>query len=210
VVGAALAALALAAGCSSSGGATAGTVAEDDVPATTTTTTAAAPAGTEPQTRPLPPAPALPEAAVAGPEPVGLTIGELDVQNAPVRPVGVEENGEMEIPGVAEVGWYRFGAQPGQPGTVVLAAHIAYDGVDGVFRHLDDLASGDAVTVALDDGSTGDYVVTEVTQVPKAELPADVWAREGDQRLVLITCGGEFDQGAGHYRDNVVAYARPA
>ena len=92
----------------------------------------------------------------------------------------------------------------------VLAAHIAYDGVDGVFRHLDDLATGDTVTVALDDGSTGDYVVTEVTQVPKAELPAEVWGRDGEQRLVLITCGGEFDEGAGHYRDNVVAYARPA
>jgi LPXTG-site transpeptidase (sortase) family protein len=213
LAGAAAVALALAAACSSGGGADAGTAPTADVgpsmtTTTTKTTTTTAPAAVAPQS--LPPAPALPDAPVAGPEPAALTIGELDVDGAPVRPVGVDDRGEMEVPGVAEVGWYRFGARPGEPGAAVLAAHIAYDGVDGVFRHLDDLSPGDAVTVALDDGSARDYVVTVVTQVPKTELPADVWARDGDQRLVLITCGGEFDQGAGHYRDNVVAYARPA
>jgi len=66
------------------------------------------------------------------------------------------------------------------------------------------------VQVGMSDGSSVGYVVTDVTQVPKAELPADVWARDGEPRLVLITCGGAFDSAAGHYRDNVVASARPA
>ena len=115
----------------------------------------------------------------------------------------------MQIPDVSEVGWYRFGATPGQPGSTVLAAHIAYDGVDGVFRHLDDLEAGDAVSVTLSDGSTRPYVVTEVSQYPKTDLPADVFARDGAERLVLITCGGEFDSRAGSYEDNVIAYAEP-
>ena len=88
----------------------------------------------------------------------------------------------MEIPGVDEVGWYRYGAAPGRPGSTVLAAHIAYDGVDGVFRHLDDLGRG-----RRGDGGAratarhGGYVVTDVAQVPKTDLPADVWARDGDR-----------------------------
>jgi LPXTG-site transpeptidase (sortase) family protein len=79
-----------------------------------------------------------------------------------------------------------------------------------VFRHLDDLAAGDSVRVAMSDGSTVDYVVTDVTQVPKSALPAETWSRDGEPRLVLITCGGVFDSAAGSYEDNVVASARPA
>lgn len=116
----------------------------------------------------------------------------------------------MEVPGVAEVGWYRHGARPGDAqGSAVLAAHVAYDGVDGVFRHLDDLAAGDRVDVGLADGSTRRFVVEDVSRHPKSDLPADVFARDGAPRLVLVTCGGEFDAEARRYEDNVVVRARP-
>ena len=69
---------------------------------------------------------------------------------------------------------------------------------------------GDDIGVVLSDGSTRAYVVTEVSRYPKTELPAEVFARDGAEQLVLITCGGEFDRGAGSYEDNVIAYARPA
>ena len=36
-----------------------------------------------------------------------------------------------------------------------------------------------------------------------------MFARDGAERLVLITCGGEFDSRAGSYEDNVIAYAEP-
>ncbi|HAS13191.1 MAG TPA: hypothetical protein DCS55_22175, partial [Acidimicrobiaceae bacterium] len=58
----------------------------------------------------------------------GLSLPVIGVDGAPVEPVGVEPNGEMEIPPAEEVGWYRFGAAPGESGSAVLAAHIAYDG----------------------------------------------------------------------------------
>jgi LPXTG-site transpeptidase (sortase) family protein len=193
------------AACSSSGGQDTAT---DSGGSSTTTSAPVSPLADA--VRPLPPAPATPPIAAAGPGPAALTIGALDVDAAPVRPVGVTESGEMEIPPVDEVGWYRFGATPGAAGSAVLAAHVAYDGVDGVFRHLDDLAAGDEVSVTLDDGSTQRFVVTDVEQVPKTALPTDVWARDGDPALVLITCGGEFDTDADSYEDNVVATARPA
>jgi len=142
--------------------------------------------------------------------PVALSLPALGVTAAPVRAVGVEPNGEMEIPPAEEVGWYRYGPAPGEAGSVVLAAHVAYDGVDGVFRELDRLQTGDEVIVALDDGSEARYRVTEVVTYRKEALPADIFDREGPERLVLITCGGRFNPSLRSYESNVVARAVPA
>lgn len=141
--------------------------------------------------------------------PVDLAIPALGVAGAPVRAVGVEPNGDMEIPPADEVGWYRFGAAPGQPGSAVLAAHIAYDGVDGVFRYLDRLRPGDEVVVGVDDGTTARFRVTELATYRKEALPDEVFSREGPPRLVLITCGGSFNPSLRSYDSNVVAYAEP-
>jgi LPXTG-site transpeptidase (sortase) family protein len=137
-----------------------------------------------------------------------LSLPALGVEAAVVRPVGVEPNGEMEIPPAREVGWYRHGAAPGE-GPAVLAAHVAYDGVDGVFRHLDRLAPGDEVAVAFDDGTALRYRVRELATYAKDELPDEVFDRTGPDQLVLITCGGDFNPSLRSYDANVVAYADP-
>lgn len=144
------------------------------------------------------------------PVPVGLSVPELGVGGAPVRDVGVESNGEMEIPGAEEVGWYRWSASPGGDGSSVLAAHVAYDGRDGVFRNLRELEVGDRFMVDYDDGSAREFVITERAQYGKQELPFErVFAREGEPEVVLITCGGDFNRSLSSYDDNVVAYAQP-
>ena len=56
---------------------------------------------------------ALPDAAVV--PPVGLRIPSLGI-DAPVRAVGVDADGEMEVPAATDVGWYRFGPAPGARG----------------------------------------------------------------------------------------------
>ena len=160
-------------------------------------------------TRSLPPAEALPPPPPDIAEPVSLRIDGLGIEGAALGPVGVEATGEMEVPEADEVGWYRYGSVPGEPGSGVLAAHIAYNGVDGVFRHLSDLDEGAEVVVAFDDGTSMRFVVSEIARYAKTDLPDDVFAREGDPRLALITCGGEFDHENRSYADNVVAYARP-
>jgi len=145
-----------------------------------------------------------------GPLPVGLTVPGLDLADAPIRDVGVEPNGEMEIPGAREIGWYRWSASPGQAGSSVLAAHIAFNGRDGVFRELDEVVVGDRFTVHYDDGSTRDFEVTELGQYTKEALPFDrVFAKTGEPSVVLITCGGDFNRGLNSYEDNVVVYADP-
>ena len=93
---------------------------------------------------------------------------------------------------------------------MVLAAHVAFDGVDGAFRHLGELAPGDTVVVSLEDGTERVYRVDELAAYRKDALPHSVWAREGSERLALITCGGRFDADRRSYDDNVVAWASPA
>jgi LPXTG-site transpeptidase (sortase) family protein len=144
------------------------------------------------------------------PPPVGLTIDGIDVADAPVIPVGVLDNGEMEIPGRDEVGWYRFGPTPGSEGSSVLAAHIAFDNRPGVFRRLARLELGDLATVSYEDGTTRTFEIIELAQYDKDELPFDrVFAKKGEPVLTLITCGGEFNRSIASYEDNIVAYAIP-
>lgn len=160
-------------------------------------------------TRPLGSA-LLGPASDSAPAPVELIIESIGISSAAVIDVGVESNGEMEIPGASQVGWYRFGPSPGEPGSAVLAAHIAFNGRDGVFRDLDAIEVGDVVEVTYDDETSQRFRVTEIAQYAKDELPVGrIFAKDGAPELTLITCGGDFNRSLRSYSDNVVAYAEP-
>ncbi|KGM14744.1 hypothetical protein N867_16490, partial [Actinotalea fermentans ATCC 43279 = JCM 9966 = DSM 3133] len=176
---------------------------------------------TAPTPAPAPPAdvPDVPVSAATLPPaeqvvpPTGLAIDALGIA-LPVEPVGVQPDGQMEIPPQAEVaGWYRFGAAPGDPdGTVVIAAHVdsvASAGL-GPFAKLGDLAVGDAVSVTRADGAVVTYAVTGRSSVAKPEVAwGDVFLRDGGPRLVLVTCGGVWHQDRRSYSDNVIVTAEP-
>lgn len=144
------------------------------------------------------------------PVPIRLRFGAIDVE-APIVPVGVEANAELEVPGATEVGWYEFGPRPGEKeGSAVLAAHVDYNGRRGVFFELRTVAAGDRLEVEFDDGTVRRFEVVSLDQYAKDELPFDrVFARSGTPVLTLITCGGDFDSSARSYEDNVVVYAIP-
>lgn len=145
--------------------------------------------------------------------PVRLVLPAIDV-DVPVDPVGVQPDGQMEIPPLAErAGWYRYGASPKDAkGTSVIAAHVdsvASAGL-GPFARLRELWVGAEIAVVLADGTTAPFVVEEVRQVPKTEVPwSEVFVRDGEPRLVLITCGGSWQPSVRHYSDNVIVLASP-
>jgi hypothetical protein len=182
------------------------------LPASTTTTTSTTPASPlADQIIPLGSALYDPETATASsPIPIRVTVEGVGIDGAPIIEVGVEANGEMEIPGASEVGWYRFGPTPRDEGSAVLAAHIAFNGRNGVFRRLANVEIGSLVTVEYDDGSSTTHVVREIAQYGKEDLPLDrVFAKSGPAVLTLITCGGSFNRSLNSYNDNVVVYATP-
>ena len=159
---------------------------------------------------------ALPERVLEGlGDPIGfqpenISLPSLGVIGAEIVPVGLEENGELEVPGANGVGWYQFGAGiEGGRGSAVLAAHIAYNGRDGVFRDLADTNVGEQIVVERD-GQDVVYLVESVTQYGKWDLPIDdLFSETGDERIVLITCGGSFNPSLRSYDDNVVVVATP-
>lgn len=188
---------------------------------------ATAPASTDPS-RPQPSAPATttvplsPLAALLGPggsavppaieprlQPTALAIADLDL-SGPVRSVGIRTDGALEVPGAREIGWYRYGAAPGYEGATVLAAHVSWNRTSGPFAQLGRVEPGEQVEVTLDDGSVRRYEVTERAVYGKLELPRErLWRTTGDETLVLITCGGDYNPEIRRYRENIVVYAVP-
>lgn len=160
----------------------------------------------------VPVAAATPTPARQGVPPVRVVAASVGV-DVPVIPVGVEPGGFMELPvDPAIAGWYRYGADPSsEEGNVVISAHVDAPGYPiGPFSALRDLAAGAVIDVTDSAGGIRSYSVQSVTSYPKAELPvSELFAREGETRLVLITCGGPFDSSTGRYADNVVAIATP-
>lgn len=142
--------------------------------------------------------------------PVGLQISSIDVSRYPVRAVGLQDNGQLEIPDETEIGWYKYGATAGHPGSTVLAAHVNWNGSLGPFADLGSVEPGDQIEVALHDGSVRTYEVTERTMYGKLALPKErIWRNTGAEELVLITCGGEFNPELRSYKSNIVVYAVP-
>jgi sortase (surface protein transpeptidase) len=129
--------------------------------------------------------------------PVTLRIPAIGVE-APVKPAGVEADGEMEVPGnVSEVGWYKYGSAPGESGSAVLAAHVDLAGSGpGVFFDLRLVEPGD--------------IIEARTVYDKDDLPTEaIFSRQGPQILTLVTCGGGFNRSLRSYDSNVVVYAVP-
>ena len=145
--------------------------------------------------------------------PVRITVDAVDIDSF-VRPVGVAEDGQMELPPDPRVlGWYRFGPTPGvaTAGSAVLAGHLDSRRYGlGPLVRLREVEPGDLVEVTSSDGSTTTYRVAGVTRYDQQALPAELFARSGDPRLRIVTCGGDYDVDAGGYQQNLVVTAVPA
>lgn len=144
--------------------------------------------------------------------PARVTMPSTDIIS-PLRPVGVARDGQMELPpNPGVMGWYRFGAVPGERdgGSVVLAGHLDSKRFGlGPLVRLRNLRPGDPVQVTLGDGTRRTYRVTGLERFDRQALPAFVFSRSGPERLRVITCGGEYDAAAGGYQQNLVVTAAP-
>jgi hypothetical protein len=131
--------------------------------------------------------------------------------DAPISHVIVSGN-VMQIPQDPHtVGWWTGGAVPGDShGNTVIVGHVNYAGVDGALSALPDARAGDVI-VLREPHHDRRYRMVAIRSYPKSSgIPADAFSRGGPARLILITCGGQFDPATGNYEDNIVGYAQPA
>lgn len=149
---------------------------------------------------------------VLPPAPVRLRLPRLHL-DAPVLPVSVGPDGLLGVPiNPRLLGWWSGSARPGSAsGSVVIDGHVdsAALGLGALFR-LRDARPGDEVVLENAVGKSTGYTVVARRSYAKTTLPvAQVFAAEVGPRLVLLTCGGAFDQATHHYADNIVVYAVP-
>lgn len=145
-------------------------------------------------------------------KPVSLDIPAIDVHSV-VREVGRTPEGALETPAPGpfydDAAWYRHSPTPGSLGPAVLLGHVdsAKDG-PSVFFRLGELRQGDRVAVTRADDSVAIFVVDEVHRYAKNDFPTErVYGDIDHAGLRIITCGGAFDDAAGHYLDNIVVFA---
>ena len=140
--------------------------------------------------------------------PVSITIPAAGVE-APVVPVGLRPDRTTEVPAVDEAEWYEPGPRPGEPGPAVIVGHVDSRSGPAVSFRLHQLRRGDRIVVGQAGGGARSFLVERVEREAKEALPVErIWSRTRQPLLRLITCGGSFDRSTGHYRDNVIVYAR--
>ena len=156
-------------------------------------------------------------------DPTAITIPAIDAHST-LAPLGLTVAGELAVPPVDQPGqasWYAGAKpdvpgdefQPGERGPAVIAGHV--DGVingrkgqPGIFFRLHELTPGAEILIDRADGSQVRFLVDRVAKFPKAKFPTDeVYGPTPVPTLRLITCGGAFDRGAGHYTDNWIVWA---
>ena len=141
-------------------------------------------------------------------EPVRLQVHAIGIDSELVD-LGLAADGTLEVPASGfPAGWFTGAPTPGQTGPAVLVGHVDWDGAPGVFYRLRELQVGEEIAITRADGNVVVFAVNRVDQFAKDAFPTDEVYQDIDHAgLRLITCGGAFDQDAGHYVDNVVAYA---
>ena len=144
----------------------------------------------------------------ATPAPVRIEIPRIHVASDLDR-LGRAPDKTVQVPSRWEVaGWYARGTRPGDPGSAVILGHVDSKRGPAVFFRLRELRRGDNIDIIRADGSSVRFAVERTEQYDKQRFPTDaVYYPTMTPALRLVTCGGEFDATAGHYRSNVIVFA---
>jgi LPXTG-site transpeptidase (sortase) family protein len=137
-----------------------------------------------------------------------LVIASVGVE-APLTPVGVTAEGEVESPSNGKaVGWYNLSPTPGGRGNSILVGHVDWRGSPAVFWRLRETRPGDVIEIREGNTVTAKYKVEWVQSFHINAAPLDTIfdsTREGN--LTLITCEGTFDLATHNYQHRLVVRA---
>ncbi len=146
--------------------------------------------------------------------PIKLRIPRFSV-SATIQRVGIAKSGAMAVPtNYTDVGWYRAGITPGEPGVAFFDGHVDNGfGLPGVFKHLGELKHGNEILIDTVSGETFKFIVTDVTEyaydAPETTTIFDA-PSDGKAYIRLITCGGVWLSDKKMYDKRIVVTARRA
>jgi hypothetical protein len=143
-------------------------------------------------------------------QPRMLAIPRLDLK-MPITAVTVDDKGAMAVPDrPTEIGWYAYGPRPSSAhGSAVLGGHVdSREYGVGPLSGLKQLRRGDEIIIKTTTG-TERFRVSTVRLTSKKNLDLrEVFERDGEPLLRILTCGGTYRRSGG-YQANVVVTARP-
>lgn len=160
----------------------------------------------------IPPAFSSEAARATSSLPSRLIIPALNIDTK-VQHVGIKPNGKMANPNnFSDVGWYKYGTVPGASGSAVMAGHVDNAlGLDGIFKHLEKLKTGDEIFVVTRGGARLHFIVTDSEWYPYTEVPIELLFNKKDKpRLNLVTCGGTWIKDARSYDKRLVVFTKLA
>ena len=155
--------------------------------------------------------------------PVSVIVAGHHVQAA-VSADPLNADGSLFVPpNPRAVSWASQDVGPGSSyGTTILVSHVNFGGVPGAFSDLPDYQVGQIITVVLADGRKLKYAVAappmDVRKDQLGPRRAELFdqthsfgpaGRPKSGRLLLLTCGGAFDNRTGHYESNIFVFALP-
>ncbi|MBM0235302.1 class F sortase [Micromonospora sp. STR1_7] len=143
--------------------------------------------------------------------PTSIEIPRIGV-NATIMSLGTNPDGTVQVPPLEQAdqaGWYEPGASPGETGNAVIVGHVDSAKLGpAVFFDLGSLAPGDMITVRRADGQPAIFRIDSVKSYPKTSFPTELVYGPSDRPgLRVVTCGGDFDQTAKSYLNNVIVFA---
>jgi LPXTG-site transpeptidase (sortase) family protein len=140
--------------------------------------------------------------------PVRLRIPVIKV-DAAIQPVGLTSAGALDVPNnITDVGWYKFGPNPGQKGSAVIDGHFdSPNGLPAVFSRLDTLKVGDSIIVEDDKSILHYFVVKKLTNYLSEDFVSDIFNMNDGSHLNLITCNGIWDVNKKTYTERLVVFA---
>lgn len=157
--------------------------------------------------------------SLPSPSPTPANTGEADTPyrlvytaigiDASIGPVGVENGAMGVIHSNTVVSWFNLSSGPGQQGNMILAAHRRWKSKDGPFVNLGSSKAGDPVSIMDEQGSSWEYTVEKVERVKYENPPSYVMELEGDERVTMITCIGDFNRKNGTAEERIVVILKP-
>lgn len=140
-----------------------------------------------------------------------LTVTLASETTMRVRKSATAASGALSIPSdIKQAGWWDGSSRLGDPfGAIVVAAHVdSFTQGLGRFAELLSMKPGDVIRLSSA-RLRESFQVASAELVPKTSISATsrLFSAGGQSRLVLITCGGEYDPARGGYQSNMVVVA---
>ena len=139
-----------------------------------------------------------------------LSIYDLDIDRALVKPVGLTKSGAVDtVNNIFDVAWYRASQKPGEGGTSLLNAHNGGPTKTGVFGKLYTLPIGSIVTLERGDGEIFNYKITENQIMPLADANNYMGnmlrsPEPGKESVSLISCAGRYSTSMRTFMDRAM------